>query len=73
MSSVLKAVYGVDEVAELTGFSRRTVIRLFESERGVLTLERPRVEKMHKSKRRYRSLRIPRAVYERVIGKLAGR
>ena len=58
--------YTVAEVAALTGFSRSTVIRMFEKERGVLIIERP--ESMHK--RRYRSLRIPRAVYERVIGKL---
>ena len=34
-----------------------------ERQPGVIVLERP--EKMHK--RRYRSIRIPRAVYERVI------
>jgi hypothetical protein len=62
-----KPTFTVDDVSELTGFSRRTVIRLFEKERGVLVLPRP--ETMHK--RRYRSLRIPRLVYERVIGKLA--
>jgi predicted DNA-binding transcriptional regulator AlpA len=61
-----KLTYTVAEVAALTGFSRSTVIRMFEKERGVLIIERP--ESMHK--RRYRSLRIPRAVYERVIGKL---
>lgn len=63
MSSVLTVV----EVAELTGLSRQTVTRLFEAERGVLVLGRPE----EKHKRGYRSLRIPRAVYERVIGKLA--
>lgn len=62
-----KPVYTVDEVAALSGFSRWTVIRLFEHERGVILLERP--TKMNK--RRYRSIRIPRVVYERVIGKLA--
>lgn len=61
-----EAAYTVDEVAEMTGFSRNTVIRVFERERGVLILERP--ERLHK--RRYRSIRILRAVYERVIGKL---
>jgi len=59
----------VTEVAALTGFSRRTVIRMFERERGVLILGRP--ESMHK--RRYRSIRIPRAVYGRVIGRLTVR
>jgi hypothetical protein len=55
--------YSVAEVAELTGFSRQTVTRLFEKERGVLIIERP--EKLHK--RGHRSIRIPRAVYERVV------
>lgn len=62
-----KLVYTVDEVATLTGFSRSTVTRLFLKERGVIVLERP--TKMNK--RRYRSLRIPRAVYERVVNRLA--
>jgi hypothetical protein len=56
-------VYTVAQVAELTGFSRQTVTRLFENERGVLLLTRP--GRMHK--RTYRSLRIPVAVYDRVI------
>jgi hypothetical protein len=61
-----KLVYTVDEVAALTGLSRRTVIRLFEHEPGVIILKRP--ERMHK--RAYRSIRIPRAVYERVAKRL---
>lgn len=59
----------VDEVVSMTGFSRRTVIRLFEAEKGVIILERP--EKMHK--RRFRSLRIPHAVYERVVARTSVR
>jgi hypothetical protein len=61
-----KATYTVAEVAALTGLSRQTVTRMFERERGVIVLVRP--ESMHK--RSYRSIRIPRAVYERVIGRL---
>ena len=61
-----KPVYTVNEVAALTGLSRQTVIRLFEHERGVLILERR--EGLHK--RRYRSIRIPRGTYERIIGGL---
>ena len=60
-------VYTVAEVAELTGFSRSTVTRMFEREKGVLILARP--ESLHK--RSYRSIRIPRAVYERVVRRLA--
>jgi hypothetical protein len=62
-----KQAYTVAEVAAMTGFSRPTVTRMFEHEPGVIILNRP--ERMHK--RRYRSLRIPRAVYERVIRKLS--
>jgi hypothetical protein len=54
----------VNEVAALTAWSRRTVIRLFENEPGVIILiDNP--ETLHK--RRYRTIRIPRAVYQRVI------
>ena len=59
----------VREVAVLTGFSRQTVSRLFEGERGVLIIYRP--EKIHK--RSYRSIRIPRHVYDRVIKEMSVR
>ena len=59
-----KATLNLAEVAALTGFSRQTISRLFENEPGVIIVSRP--EKMYK--RRYRSIRIPRAVYERVCG-----
>jgi hypothetical protein len=61
-----KAAYSLREVADMTGLSYQTVTRLFENKPGVIVLERP--EKMHK--RRYRTIRIPRAVYERVIGRI---
>jgi transcriptional regulator GlxA family with amidase domain len=61
-----EGAYSVAEVAALTGLSRRTVTRLFENEQGVIILERP--EKLHK--RSYRSIRIPRHVYERVIRRM---
>jgi len=54
----------VAEIAQLTGRSARTIIRWFEREPGtIVVLDRP--ETMHK--RRYRTLRIPRAVFQRVI------
>jgi hypothetical protein len=62
-----KPAYTVREVAALTGFSRQTVTRLFENEAGVLAIKRP--EEMHK--RSYRSIRIPRAVYERIVRRIA--
>jgi AraC-like DNA-binding protein len=64
-----KLIYTVGEIAAMTGLSRQTVTRLFERERGVIILERP--ERMHK--RRFRSIRIPRAVYERVINRISVR
>jgi len=63
-----KPVYTVAEVSVLLGWSRWTVIRLFENEPGVLILLRP--ETMYK--RRRRMIRIPRAVYLRVRAKLRG-
>jgi len=59
-------VLTVAEVAALTGFSPQTVTRLFEKEPGVIVLARP--ERMHK--RRYRSIRIPHAVYVRILQRL---
>lgn len=67
--NVLKPALTVAEAAELTGFSVRTITRLFEHEPGVILIARP--SKMNK--RRYRSLRIPRGVYDRVIGRLSVR
>jgi hypothetical protein len=61
-----KTILSVDDVVQLTAFSRRTVIRWFENEPGVLVFERP--EALHK--RRYRTIKIPRKVYERVMGRL---
>lgn len=53
----------LQEAAILTGLSRRTMARLFANEPGLIVLERP--SKMNK--RRYRSVRIPRAVFDRVL------
>ena len=67
MPSLLeKPALTVSEAAELSGLSRQTITRLFEEERGVIILGRPE----EKHKRKYRSIRIPRQVYERVIGRL---
>lgn len=59
--------YTVAEVAKLTGFSERTIIKLFENEKGVLIYEVPRLRK----RATYRTIRIPRPVYERVIRRLS--
>jgi hypothetical protein len=57
----------VAEVAGFTGYSRQTVTKMFEDEPGVLVINRPET----RNKRSYRSIRIPRCVYERVIRKVA--
>jgi hypothetical protein len=61
-----KQAYTVAEVSALTGLSRQTVTRMFEKERGVIILERPETLK----KRGYRNIRIPRAVFERVVRRI---
>ena len=61
-----KPVYSVAEVSVLLGYSRWTIIRLFENKSGVLIRRHP--EKMHKRGRR--AIRIPRAVYLRVRDRL---
>jgi len=55
--------YTVRKVSAMTGFSRQTVSRMFEKEPGVIVVKRPETLR----KRSYRSIRIPRAVYERVV------
>jgi hypothetical protein len=59
------APYTVAEVAKMLNYSPQMITRLFENEKGVLIVER------QAKKRNYRSIRIPRAVYERVIRKLS--
>jgi predicted DNA-binding transcriptional regulator AlpA len=70
MSDVLtlqaKPALTLREVAELTGFSRQTVTRIFEDEPGVLIYER--AESMHRKK--HRTITVPRPVFERVIERL---
>jgi hypothetical protein len=56
----------IAEAAVLSGFSRQTVSAMFQDQKGVITINRP--ETMHK--RGYKSIRIPRDVYERVIRKI---
>jgi hypothetical protein len=55
--------FSVAEVAEKWALSEDTVRRLFENEPGVLVIEPARGRF---SRRRYRTLRIPESVVERV-------
>jgi hypothetical protein len=61
-----ESFYTVAEVAEILKVSTDKVTRMFEDEPGVVDLGSP--ERLHK--RRYRVLRIPHAVFNRVIHKL---
>ena|ERR1017187_6182028 len=58
--------YTVAEAAKFLKVSRDTITRLFADEPGVVDLGSP--ERLHK--RRYRVLRIPHAVFNRVIYKM---
>lgn len=63
MTLATKPALTVNEAAALTGWSRQTVTRVFEREKGTIILERP--ETLHK--RKFRTITIPRAVFERVL------
>src|SRR5205807_2446680 len=66
-SAVVPEVLTVSDVAALTGYSRQTVTKMFENEKGVIVVRRP--ETLHK--RSYKSIRIPRHVYERVMRRMS--
>jgi hypothetical protein len=55
-------VYTVADVVKMLHWSRRTIVRMFENEPGVLIIRKPNGER--------RSLRIPRPVYQRVVRRL---
>lgn len=61
--------YAVDEVAEMWHLSPDKVRDLFENEPGVLVIGDPSA----RHKRRYRTLRIPQTVLNRVHTRLAVR
>src|SRR5262249_7771179 len=58
---VYKPNYTINDLTELHGFSRSTIIRLYEKEDGVQVLANPR-----NGVRRYRTFSVPHHVYERV-------
>jgi len=67
MTDALDQTFTILEIAEMLKLSRQTVTRMFEQEKGVIVLDRK--SRMHK--RGYRTLRIPRHVYERVVHRLS--
>lgn len=60
------AHYSPEQLGELWGLSADTVRRLFEREPDVLVIENGK-----RGKRRYRTLRIPQAVVDRVYRRLS--
>lgn len=67
MSAEVETPYSVAEVAALTGLSASTITKLFEDEPGVIVYQAPNLPR----KRRYRTIKIPRRVYERVLRRLS--
>jgi hypothetical protein len=65
-NDVLERHYTVLELSSLWGFSDRTIRRLFDTEPGVIKIDRPETTR----KRRYTSIRIPTRVAQRVYQRL---
>ena len=61
--------YSINELVTIHGLSRRTIIRLYENEPGVLILQAS-PERQRKLGRRYRTIRVPHYVFERVKSRL---
>jgi hypothetical protein len=53
----------INDVAGITRFSRRTIVRLFENEPDVVVIDRPEA----RNKKRYRTYRIPESALNRVL------
>jgi hypothetical protein len=66
MVSALERHYSPREIAEMWGWSVKSVIRRFYNEPGVLKVERPET----RSKRRYSQITIPESVLLRVHERL---
>jgi hypothetical protein len=67
-TAAMELHYSPSQVAAQWGLSEDTVRRLFSNEPGVLVIEPPHGRF---SRRRYRTLRIPAAVIERVHRRLS--
>jgi hypothetical protein len=62
--------YSVRQIAELWELSDDAVRKIFDREPGVIAIG---VSRSNGRKRRYVTLRVPKAVLERVHGRLQGR
>ena len=67
--TALQRFHSPEQIAELWALSAHTIRRLFENEPGVLVIERPHIY----GKRRYRTLRIPESVAQRVYHRHANK
>jgi len=61
-AEVTEKHFSPDEVAEMWGISRQTVVRMFECYPGVLKFGMPRIQSKRKTKT---TIRIPLSVLER--------
>jgi hypothetical protein len=68
-SLVTERHYTPKQLADVWGLAPDTIRGLFESERGVMVIDRNGT----RSKRRYRTFRIPESVAARVHGKLSAK
>ena len=64
MTAEFETPLTVSEVSKLMGLSARVITKLFETEPGVIVYEVPNPRRKRKH---YRSIRIPRRVFERVM------
>jgi hypothetical protein len=68
MSAEVSTPYSVAEVSAMLGLSASMVAKIFENERGVIVYEVPNPRRKRKS---YRTIKIPRHVYGRVLRRLS--
>jgi hypothetical protein len=64
MTAEIETPLTVGDVSKLTGLSRRIVTQLFEREPGVIIYD---AQNARRKRKHYRSIRIPRRVFERVL------
>jgi hypothetical protein len=67
VGNVTEHHFSPEELGKSWGLSSDTIRRLFEHEPGVLVIERARA----RGRRRYRTLRIPQSVADRVHRRLS--
>lgn len=66
---MVEPLFTINELVGMHRLSRQTVIRLYEKEFGIQVLQAA-PEHRRKVGRRYRTIRVPKHVYERVVNRL---